>query len=364
MENLQWLIENGGNCIKLRMINEKLIDRDVFDTEKLINELLKVEKVSNALSYFDAFKNYKALNERELWGLVHNCYEYCFEQFMPFLINAGFKAGIPELDKKVEYMRDVYSYLMAAYPFHGLNIITLLMQAGYYFDDMDRHVIKRINEIHKVTVTGDFDIYEKDESKIRQPKKWKDKLILKDIFNPYEGELPLPLDYDIYLILSYLNYTKDADVKNKINDIFNYILNPKYQWLRGDYGWHWSEEAKTYHATSSGMSLPLYDSFELFGSQKYFFISVLEKMSISPVMRKADWFQKSMDYSEQYKTEKGTYNLPVDFIHPSDMTTFYSLYVSNKELSAVKRNGRKSFAFELYSTFFVMLMKKRNGTCL
>lgn len=79
MDNLQLLIENGGPAIKLRMINESMIDKIAYDVNELVNELLKIEKVKNALIYFDAFKDFKSIPDRdELWGLVHNCYENCF----------------------------------------------------------------------------------------------------------------------------------------------------------------------------------------------------------------------------------------------------------------------------------------------
>lgn len=93
--------------------------------------------------------------------------------FIPFFINLGFKVGVPVFDEKVEYIRDVYKYLAETYPFHGLNIIMLLMKAGYYFDDMEKYVLKRLDEIHKVTVVQAFDMYEDDITKIRQLNKWR-----------------------------------------------------------------------------------------------------------------------------------------------------------------------------------------------
>lgn len=64
------------------------------------------------------------------------------------------------------------------------------------------------------------------------------KIISKDIYNPYTGELPMPLDYDVYLILCLIKHVKDEKVKQKINDVMLYILDPRYQKLCGDYGWY------------------------------------------------------------------------------------------------------------------------------
>lgn len=101
MDNLQWLIENGGTAIKLHLLHESLVDKSMFDIEKLTGELLKFEQIRTRLDYFDAFKDYKAMSDRELFALVHNCYDNCYERFMPFLIKVGLKAGITELDEKI-----------------------------------------------------------------------------------------------------------------------------------------------------------------------------------------------------------------------------------------------------------------------
>lgn len=95
MENIQWLVENGGPAIKLRMMNERLIDKDSYEVEKLVDELLQNEKVRTALTYFDKFKDFKSMPDNKLYAFVHNCYEDCFEMFMPFFTKLGFKAGIP-----------------------------------------------------------------------------------------------------------------------------------------------------------------------------------------------------------------------------------------------------------------------------
>jgi len=361
MENIQWLIDNGGSAIKMRMINERLIDKDKYDINKLAEELLKIEKAKNSLGYFDQFKDFRSIPNRELYGLVHNTYENCFEPFMTLLTEIGFRSGLSVLDEKIEIMRPVYSHLMEIYPFHGIIIMLKLLKAGYFFNDIEDYVIKRLNKIHKAAKIQIFDIYETDPSKIRQPNKWKDKLILKDEYNPYESETPLPLIYDIELVLYAYENIKD-DAKQKVDDIMRYILEPDYQKTSGDYGWHWSEKEKTYHAGTPGCGLPFYNDsefLELNSHQKYFFLTMLDKMAYSPVMLKSEWLQKCIDYLEQYKTERGTYNFPIEFIHPSNMTDFYSLYISNDVLSKIKRNGKKSFAFELYSTFFICMMKNR-----
>ncbi len=358
INNLQWLAQNGGPAIKLRLMNEGLLEKNTYDVNELAAELLQIEKVNTALSYFDQFKEFRSIPDRELWGLVHNTYENCFEVFMFFFINLGFRAGIAVFDEKVEIMRPVYTYLMKTYPFHGLNIIMLLLRAGYYFDDMEEHIVKRIDDIHKVAVKQEFDFYETDISKIRQANKWKDKVILKDIYNPYVGELPLPISYDVELMLFYSSISRNDNTKRKIDDIMSYILDPRYQKTKGYYGWHWDDTNKTYHATTSGWPLPQYDSDEPKAN-----LLLLEKVSYSPVICNSEWFRKSIDNLENYKTERGTYITDhfdyVSTAKPSSASIFCSAFIDKIVLPTIKRNDRKQLAYELCSTFYVAMLEKR-----
>lgn len=38
MENIKWLVENGGPAIKIHMVNEGLINKDSYDVEKQVDE--------------------------------------------------------------------------------------------------------------------------------------------------------------------------------------------------------------------------------------------------------------------------------------------------------------------------------------
>lgn len=366
MDNLQWLLKNGGPAIKLCMINKGLISKDEYDANILTDELLQIENVSKALSYFDQFKNYRLIPDRELWGLVHNCYENCFEMFAPFLVRAGFCKGIAVLDDKIEIMRDVYKHLMETYDFHGLNIISILLSAGYLFNDMEEYITSKVEKNHKITNLNTFDFYETDESKIRQPKKWKGYLIIKDKYNPHGGEYPLPTSYDVELFLAYYKVTGNEAVKRKIDDIMRFIMRPEYQKTGGDNGWHWAEQGKTYHASSSGWSLPIYfnEEFEPAENQKWHFLSKLNTMSLSPIIVESEYFNKCICYLEQYKTECGTYRFPDAYMlpvlaRPSNPNTACELFVSGDVLPTLKKNSRKVFMFEVYSTFYMEMLKNR-----
>ena len=202
--NIKWLYENGGASIKLHMMNEGLAVKNPEDVIKLSDELMQIEKIRTAFSYFDQFIDFRKIPDRELWGLIHSCYENCFAPFFHFLYRIGFYKGVAIFDEKVEIMKPVYKYLMETYDFHGLEIINLLMLAGYLFDDMPDYINAKIGKSHRITTLNCFDFYETDIDKIRQPKRWKDYLIVKDKYNPHGDEYPLPTNYDVELYNDYL----------------------------------------------------------------------------------------------------------------------------------------------------------------
>ena len=358
MENIQWLLENGGPAMKLNMMNEELIDKGSFDKNELVCELLRIEKVKTALTYFDKFNDYKSVTIKQLNANLHNCYDDCFERFMPFLINLGFRKGISILDEKIGIMQEVYQYLITQKYGSWEIVVMLMLEAGYYNSDMlDYLELKFINKLFKTAEQQCFDIYETDPSKIRWgkvPKDWKAGPFCKDIHvhDCDASELPLPTIYHIKPLIYIYKFIEDK-IKNKVDTIIKYIMEPEYQKLRGFYGVSWFYN-KAYYAPSPGVALPFYEDKEIHAGDK----GVLEMVSLVPFVTKTDWFKNCVDFLEKYKTERGTYILsePDGGLRPVNTTTV-SAYISKE--AKIKRNDRRAFVDELLSTYFVELMKSR-----
>jgi hypothetical protein len=374
MENtelIKWLIDNGGPAIKLNMIKEGMLDKNLYDLNMLAAEMLHNEEVKNVVDYLDQFKEYT----NDFDALVHNAYPNCIETFMPVLLSLGFQSGIKVFDDKIKILENVLPISVNndlnsdKMPFAAIIVMFHLLKAGYYSQDIENYVKHRLNYIHKVSLLGRFDFYEDDAAKLRQVAKWKGKTILKDMYNPYiynqSWEIyPLPIIYDIKLILYFYDKTNDEIIKQKIDDVMKFILNPLYQETKGDYGWHWDFNKNTYHASTRGYELPLYNSDEL-GSLTWLFLDYLDLATYSPILLKSDWMKKCINFLENYKTEKGTYLFPENYFnyltHHSSIPKglFYRLFISKDVLASIKRNDIKSTALELYGTFLMMKLKKR-----
>lgn len=345
------MVENGGAAIKLNLMNYGLVDKSMFKIEKLVDELLQIDKVRTALTYFDWYKDYKSWNDRELNNNIHNCYEYCYERFMPFFINLGFRKGIPVFDEKIEFVKDINS-----------GIITMFLIEAGYFDKKMLALLKFVDKLYKTAEQECFDIFETDPQKIRWskvPNNWKTGPFCKDIHvhDTDVSELPLPTIYHLKEMISMYEYIEDNTIKEKIDAVIKYIMRPEYQKLRGVYGVSWFYN-KAYYAPSPGIVLPLYNNEKNVCSYK----NTIEMMSLIPFVTNTEWFNNCMDLFEQYKTDYGTYMFPEDsflstFFKPANTATVYSAYISSD--AKMKKNEKRAFVVELLSTFFILLMKSR-----
>ncbi|MDR1689155.1 MAG: hypothetical protein LBS21_11165 [Clostridiales bacterium] len=361
-KNVQWLTQNGGPAVKLIMMKNGIIDKNVYDVNELADEMLQLDRLKKSLAYFDQFLDYESYTVRDLCGYIHNCYENCFEVFAKLFLRIGFCKGITVFDEKMSIMRNVYNYLMKTHEFQAFSIISTLISAGYLFEDMEPYIIKKIDRLHRTAKLGDYDFYETDINNIRRPNRWKDKLILKDKF---VTDYILPTSYDMDMILEYCRVSGNAEAKQKTEEIMAYLRNPKYQDTYGDYGWHWAEREKTYHASSPGCPLPMYgkDLTEPKENQKWNLLHVLEMLSLSPVMVKSESFEKTMNYLRRFETAHGTFRFPDEYmlsmyVRPFDLVTVCKSFISKSTHDALKKTVKKSFLSEVCSTLVMVTLEK------
>lgn len=329
------------------------------EVHKLSKKILAVDKIETTLNYFDGFKDFHSYSEREQYGLVHNMYDYCFEKFIKVIYEVGLRAGNELLDEKVTtYIRPVYQYLIKKYPFYATIIISALLKLGYDYDDMIEFALHRVDQLHRLSLTNEFDIYVKQED-IKHVFKWmKGNLILKDKYSPYKDDLPLPLHLDIEMLSRIPKKFIDEQTSHKLEDIMHYIEHPEYQRLNGDYGWMWEEEFKTYHAANNGFCIPLYYSDKLMEKEFPFFLNDTINLSYSKVFRSTEYYDFWVKHLEQYKTERGTYCFPEQFFWiPLKTRLWQSLIIDEKVFKNTKKDQVKTLALEIYSTYLVELIK-------
>ena len=356
-----WVYEQGGPAIQLRMYMRQSENKSKKDVENSVSKLLNIEEVNTILNYLDGFK-IQSRDKKTLEHLIHYYKETCIDNFFPQLLDMGFRAGIPILDEKMQPVRDVFMYLLTEdYDYcyyYGLMLHRFFFMAGYTHQEIIESMEQRLNAIHKSAYKRIFDIYQ-DESKLpKKPKQWADIGVLKDDLNPFSrfAKEPLPTIYDISALAYFPDTCKNSENQAKIDDIIEYILDPEFQKIREGYGLLWVESRRIYHACGWSPTLPLYEDYN--GPQNLSVNSVLNylyMMSNFRAAHKSKWFKNCINYVEQFRTEKGTYIFPKEYLYRKYIDKAFL----NESAMKLKRTEREIIIRELVSTLIMVEINKR-----
>lgn len=358
-----WLLEQGGPAIRLRMYNLHKSSYLENDINNSVSELLAINEVHSILNNMDGFQT-PDRDKKTLEHLIHYYKDTCIENFFPLIMDMGFKAGIPIFDEKMAPVKHLFKYLfaLANESVHCYNFSLMLHRfffiSGCLFPEVVESIESRLNAIHKVSKENLFDIYQ-DESKLpKKPQIWAEIGVIKDELNPFNlyAEKPLPTIYDIWSLAYYTNLCIDPEKSNKINDIVTYVLDPEFQKIREGYGLIWGEARRIYHSCGWSPTLPLYE-IEGHPTQScpYPVIDYLDLMSHFKTAHKSKWFHDCLNHFEQFKTENGTYIFPKEYLRKKYVDKAFL----NETNMSLKRNERERLKRELVSTMKMVEIYRR-----
>lgn len=350
----EWLLENGGPAIQLQ-INKNSSNHQINNGINNVSKLLQLEKVTRILDYLDGFET-ESRDNKVLEHLIHYYKDTCIENFFPQLMELGFSAGIPNFDKKMKSVKEVYSYLLSNNYIYSLMMSRFFFMAGYSFTEVINAVIRRINILHQAANEKIFDIYQ-DKAKLPAvPKHWIDKGVLKDELNPFRDEKPLPTIYDITAMAYFPKQYMDSEIQTKIDDIITYVLEPRFQEIPEGYGLLWVKSRRIYHGCGWSPTLPCYENYNRpAGYDIYWFLYYFNLMSCFKKSHESKWFKCCLEHTDQFQTEKGTYIFPKEYLHQKYITEAF-LNESNMRL---KQNEREKLQRELISTLFMLKIRDR-----
>ena len=353
MDNIQWLIGNGGPVIQLRLSDLKNANGVKNDVDNAVSVLLDIDRVRKILNYFDAFQT-SDRDKKTLEHLIHYYKDSCIENFFPLVMDLGFRAGIPIFDEKMEPVADIFKFMYAYADEDGnchnysLMIHQHFFMSGYLFPEVVESMDSRIDALHKTAKEKVFDIYQDDSILPKKPEIWTNYGVFKDEMNPWNknAEKPLPMWYDILALAYYSDKCNDPEKMEKINDIVEYIFDPEFQKLPRE-ALLWVRDRRIYHAGGFGLTLPLYET-EGYTTQSNMpaALEILDIMSHFEAARKTKWFQDCLNHLEQFKTETETYIFPKEYLHKRYIDNAFL----NKTNMSLKGDEREQIKRELVST--------------
>jgi len=361
-----WLLEQGGPSIKLRVYNLKN-DLPEIDAKKAVSMLLQCREVNTALGFLDGFK-VQARDKKTVEHLIHYYKETCIDHFFSKLMTFGFRAGLPAFEMKFRPVIDFFADLHSSEQDYGycysLMLHRFFFMAGYTDETIVESMVQRINAIHKLAEKRIFDIYQDGSGLPRPSKQWINRGIIKDDLNPFSkaAEQPLPTIYDLSALAYFPDACMNPCIQKKTDDIVQYILEPDFQKIPEHYGLLWDKSKQQYYACGWAPVLPLYEDNDRpkhIGATSI--LNYLHLMSRFKTARNSKWYQSCLKSLEQYRTEKGTYIFPKEYLDgknscPGSISNAVVINAKPDEafLSAanmrLKREERKFLICELIST--------------
>lgn len=363
-EIISWLFENGGPVIKYRTILELMtnLNKKKFDVKELYASLLKSD-------YVQKWLNLQNEMSRGIPFAIHGYKKSFFENYVPKLVQLGIKEGNPMLDRLVQpfintLIKSVENPVLLQ-DYNSIIVSSFLAMAGYANNESKaaKTIIDILkNEIYKINNMIEkmgYNIYVEVKNYPPMPASFRGRpLINPEITQNKSLKLPNVYSFFGFAALQTNNLLKIDDQTN-LNNIVDYILQSEYQKFhpfpitlnKGD----------KYHAGAYQMLLPGYfqdpikDVSPIHPRTIKFLLAVF-LMAHFPITLNHPWFERAITYLKEFKTNKGTYIFPRDFLQEKDQG-----YWIFSPFMGLGENRRKKIWLELESTFWMMKIKKIAG---
>lgn len=365
-ELLDWLIANGGPAIKYRTTTE-LMDND-SKLDRLIDDLLNTKTINSLLQRLGSYEPLQIVDIRTI-NAIHS--GTGVEGMVAKLLELGMKSGIDVFDFRMQVFRqyvnnDFVSKALSSPGgqdvsnnraiFIAVLLASYFVRAGYEYDEIISFIKERINLLYRIACDKQFNIHLNDteiSAYPKPPKSWNTNPVIRPEYDPGCNEKPLPLIHDIFCLAYLPKPFIDSDLENKINSIMEYILDERFQALPQGYGLLWYKANRTYYACGWRPELPCLHNYNS-EYEKSILILYMELMSNFKVVRESMWFKSCLNYLEEFKTNRGTYCFPDYFLKDAKNMG----YVCGMSMG-LGENRRSDKAYEIESTFRMLLIKKR-----
>lgn len=309
-ETLQLLFDQGGSILRYLVASEFGFPQRV-DLERLRREMLASVEVQKWLENLSA-----SARAGIRPNTIHGCADTCYENAIGKLVQYGVRAGMPELDGRVEPFRRWLAefpggehYLFG--PFYATLVASLLAMAGYRDEAIVRTLHERLVWTHEFCSHGSYDIYADKANFCGIPKPWANVPLIDPSIYPGEN-LRLPLIHDVNGYAALFADWTDTRTRDMVDTVVRYILDPRYQALREGYGIV-TNGKRRYWAMGWSVHLPGYPGAPS-RPPHLGLIGRLATMSAFPAARSHPWYTQSLNYLESFRTQRGTYLFPRELL--------------------------------------------------
>jgi hypothetical protein len=346
-----WLLDNGGPIIRFRTLVDIFEEQDVGTVSRALKEMVQSPEV---VKWFGFIESSLVFND------VHSGRQNAFENAVAKLVQLGWRAGLQPFDSKTLPFRvwlseNVDKEPVAAHEVFKRSLIASVLACAEYqtVEAVQKQILSRLNTVHKFAESPDFDQIYVDKSEYRGiPKELASHALIDPQLYP-EQRFALPWIHDVFAFSHLDIVLENKEFREKAEQILGMVLTPEYQSLPWSYGI--AKYGKRYNVLGWAVHLPGYSNApegRLFAEM----LLVLDALAPFTCIRKSLWFQKSMNYLEEFRTNDGTYSFPRTWL-PEKRRGYW---IGGEYMAFDERKGRKN-AIEVESTFRVLSIRNRAG---
>lgn len=346
-----WLLENGGPIIRFRTLVDIFEEQDVGTVSRALKEMVTSPEV---VRWLDLFQQSLEFND------IHSSRPNAFENVVGKLVQLGWRAGLQPFDNKSLFYRVWLSENVDKAPvsphevFKRTLIASVLARAGYQTVEAVRsHVLSRLETVYQYALDPDLSKIFVDKSEYPGvPKDLQGHQLVDPQLYP-DQQFALPWIHDVYAFSHLDMILLNEELREKAEKIVEMILTAEYQNLPWSYGI--AKYGERYYVLGWAAHLPGY-SKRTEGRIFAEMLLVLESLAPFTCIKRSKWFQQSMKYLEEFRTESGTYSFPRTWL-PEKQRGYW---IGGEYMAFDERKGRRN-AIEVESTFRVLSIRRRVG---
>ncbi|MFX1483162.1 MAG: hypothetical protein ACFFCP_08230 [Promethearchaeota archaeon] len=344
-----WLLDNAGPIVRFRTVVDLVEEQDVGVVSRALRDMTEDQEV---VKWFNLLKPHFGLNE------IHSGNKEAYENVMAKLVQFGWRAGLQPFDTKTLPFRVWLSENIDNLPiephavFKKTLIASLLARAGYdMVEAVEKQVVNRLKTIHRFSSSPDYTRIFVDKPDTERLSKSNHDLVNPELYP--NQQFMLPWVHDALAFSKIGSIMENPEKREMVENVMEMVLSPEYQALPSSYGL--ARYGDNYYVLGWAVHLP---GFENKPENREFaeMLLMLEAFAPFKCVRSSSWFKNSMEYLEEFRTEKETYSFPAAWL-PEKKTGYW---VGGYRMAIDSRNGRER-AIEVESTFRVVMIKKCAG---
>ena len=352
--NCEWLLETADTPIRYRVFREIL--KDMKSVRKIESELINHPVVEMWLKLLNPNNSV-----RKAENLIHGSPNEYIENAMLKIVQLGLNADTPIVADAIESYIDIIENYSLEKPLrkqsYDIIILANILTIGSVKNEKLLNLMfDNLDEMYTFALKGDCNIYLNEEERAMLkgvPKIWSECLHFTrpDLFDNFG--MCWPLLYDIFgLTKLYGAYGTETD--KKIDTIMKFIANDEFHYTIADwYGILINTMSRTrYYGHGWDPKFPgwfdVTDYIKTKSVPKLLFFAMY--ISKFPIALKTKWFSDLLHCLEKYKTEKGTFKFPKEWLIEARGNAVMGSHMSFGE------NRRKSNWDEIESTFYMQLI--------